>query len=170
MRFLLVLLLLAAGCPVFTADDRRPEGAPRPPAVRVVAPPAAPTAPAAPRPVPSPAPPPPDPTQVATPGARHILIRYKGAVDAGGDVARERDAARARAEEALGRIRSGEDFATVARDMSEAEDAARGGDLGPIVRGRTHPALVGAVNGLPVGGISDVVESPYGFHVIQRYR
>jgi hypothetical protein len=162
MRY--VLVMLALGCTVFTAEDERPEGGARRAQVRVVAPPAVEARPreeVAP-PVPAPAP--------APLAARHVLVRYRGAVEAPDTVTRGRAEARTLAERALERVKAGEDLASVARDMSEAEDGERGGDLGLVRRGRTHPALEGAITGLPVGGVSDVVESPYGFHVIERYR
>ena len=94
--------------------------------------------------------------------ASHILI----IVPQGADAA-TKAAARARAEEALKAARSGKDFAVLARQYSQDGSAQRGGDLGFVVRGQTAPAFENAAFALQVGQISDVVESPFGFHVIK---
>lgn len=58
------------------------------------------------------------------------------------------------------------DFASVARAKSTAPEAEKGGDLGYFARGEM-PAEFDVVFGLPVGGISGIVKSPYGFHIFK---
>ncbi|MEM9068207.1 MAG: peptidylprolyl isomerase [Myxococcota bacterium] len=99
---------------------------------------------------------------------RHILVRYAGARNAPDDVTRDADAARALAEELRESVVSGTDFAEVARERSEDSSAERGGDLGNVGRGLLMPTYEAAAFALEAEGISDVVESPFGFHVIQR--
>lgn len=100
---------------------------------------------------------------------RHILVRFQGARNAPAEVTRSRDEARARAEELRARvIAPGADFGAVARESSEDASAERGGDLGWLGRGRLAPAYETAVEQLAVSDVSPVVETEFGFHVIQR--
>ena len=93
----------------------------------------------------------------------HILVRF-----APNDDAAIKAAARNKADAALARVRGGEDFATVAKEASEdKQSAARGGSLGQVRRGRTVPAFEDVAFKLQPGQVSDVVESPFGFHVIK---
>jgi peptidyl-prolyl cis-trans isomerase D len=95
--------------------------------------------------------------------ARHVLI--KAAEDASED---EKAAARRRAEDVLRRARAGEDFATLASTLSEDTGSARrGGDLGYNPRGRMVGPFDEAQFALEVGGISELVETRFGFHVIK---
>src|SRR5438067_515672 len=95
--------------------------------------------------------------------ARHILV--KTAADAGPDA---KTAARKKAEELLAKVKAGADFAALAKERSEdAGSAANGGDLGLFTRGRMTPAFEEAAFALQGGGLSDVVETPFGFHVIK---
>src|SRR3989442_7939338 len=95
--------------------------------------------------------------------ARHILIKV--AADAGADA---KAAARKKAEELLAKVKAGADFAALAKESSEdAGSAADGGDLGLFPRGRMTPAFEEAAFALQGGGLSDVVETPFGFHVIK---
>jgi peptidyl-prolyl cis-trans isomerase C len=64
------------------------------------------------------------------------------------------------------RLRAGTDFAALAREKSTAPEAERGGDLGYFAMG-DMPAEFNVVFGLPKGGISGVVKSPYGFHIFK---
>jgi parvulin-like peptidyl-prolyl isomerase len=67
--------------------------------------------------------------------------------------------------EARRRILGGTAFADVARAVSLSPDATRGGDLGYFARGQMPPEFDDAVFTLTRGQVSDIVESPYGFHL-----
>jgi len=65
----------------------------------------------------------------------------------------------------LGLLRSGEPFAEVARKYSLSPDSEEGGDLGFFAKGEMPQEFDDTVFSLPVGRISDLVKSPYGFHI-----
>jgi parvulin-like peptidyl-prolyl isomerase len=78
-------------------------------------------------------------------------------------------AARARAESLVRELRTGADFAQVARERSQdVTTALRGGDLGIFERGRRDVLLRAAAFGARVGEIVGPVETPLGFHILQR--
>ena len=77
---------------------------------------------------------------------------------------------RERAEEALRRARSGEDFAALARALSEDPSATRGGDLGLVRVSELAEPLRTAAAALPSGGISGLLETPDGFVLLKRER
>ena len=64
-------------------------------------------------------------------------------------------------------MKAGEDFGKVAREVSIGPEAARGGDLGFFERGVMPEVIDRMVFSLPVGKVSDVVQSPYGFHIFK---
>lgn len=94
--------------------------------------------------------------------ARHVLVKSSASEDPG-----RREEARRRIEAVLAEARGGADFAELARRHSEDATAADGGDLGWFPRGRMVPAFEEAAFALEGGGISEVVETPFGFHVIR---
>ncbi len=100
--------------------------------------------------------------------ARHILICYDGcAVE--GPFNRTQDEALALIEDIEGRIQSGElDFTQAAVDYSDCPSSADGGMLGEFGRGAMVPAFEEAAFSLPVGGMSGVVETQFGYHLIYR--
>ncbi len=76
--------------------------------------------------------------------------------------------ARREAEEALARIQAGEPFAQVAGEVSEEPGAAeRGGLLQPGRQGSWVEEFWTAANSLEVGGVSPVIQTQYGFHVLK---
>ena len=78
-------------------------------------------------------------------------------------------AARQKAEDLLKRARSGEDFDKLAKENSDEPGAKEsGGDLGWFGRGRMVKPFEDAVFALKDNEISDIVESQFGFHIIQR--
>lgn len=100
--------------------------------------------------------------------ARHILIAWRGALGARG-VSRDREEALALAQELRARLLAGEDFARLARRWSNDMGTSRqGGSLGAFGRGEMQRAFEDAAFSLPVGALSEPVESPYGFHLIER--
>jgi peptidyl-prolyl cis-trans isomerase D len=74
---------------------------------------------------------------------------------------------RAKAEGVLRRAKAGADFATLARENSEDTSSERGGDLGWIVRGQTVPEFEQVAFRLPKGSVSDLVQTPYGIHILK---
>ena len=94
--------------------------------------------------------------------ARHILLGLSpNATD------EEKSEARDRAERLRREAEGGTDFAELARTHSEDPgSAANGGDLGLVVRGQTVPSFEAALFALEPGELSEVVETPFGVHVI----
>ncbi len=79
--------------------------------------------------------------------------------------------AKARLEEIREEALAGEDFAALAAAHSQDPgSAASGGDLGWFRRGNFVKEFEDAAFALPEGGISDVFETAFGFHVIQVER
>lgn len=73
----------------------------------------------------------------------------------------------AKAQKALDRAKAGDDFATLAREYSDAADRVNGGLLG-LRTGDRYPGLfTDAVKDLPVGGVTGPVRSGAGFHVLK---
>ena len=65
------------------------------------------------------------------------------------------------------RIVNGESFSTLAVLYSEGPSAPRGGDIGYMGKGELDPAYAKAAFSLKKGGISTIVESGFGYHIIQ---
>lgn len=94
--------------------------------------------------------------------ARHILIKVAADADA-----KAKAAARKKAERALARIKAGEDFAKVAKSMSEDSTADKGGELGWFRKGTMVPAFDAAVFSMQPGATSDIIQTRFGYHIIQ---
>jgi peptidyl-prolyl cis-trans isomerase C len=94
--------------------------------------------------------------------ARHILIRLPRQADQA-----TKDSARARADAAHRSVTSGEDFAAVARKVSEEPAASKGGDLGFFTRDSMVPTLTDVAFALDVGEVSDVIETQFGYHILK---
>ncbi len=64
-------------------------------------------------------------------------------------------------------VTGGQDFAEVARTWSDDTSAERGGDLGTFGRGDMVPEFEQVAFALPVGQVSDVFQTPFGFHIVK---
>ncbi len=65
------------------------------------------------------------------------------------------------------RLRAGANFAALAKEFShDTKSGARGGDLGFFARGVMLKPFEDAAFALPVGGVSDVVKTIYGYHLL----
>jgi peptidyl-prolyl cis-trans isomerase D len=91
--------------------------------------------------------------------ASHILLKTEGKDDA---------EVKARAEALLKQVKSGADFAALARKSSEDEASAKnGGDLDYFGRGRMIPEFEQVAFQMMPGQISDLVKTSYGYHIIK---
>ena len=90
---------------------------------------------------------------------RHILIKVN-------EVVAETEA-RHKLEGLYDRIKHGEDFAALAKLYSQDGSASKGGDLGWIYPGDTVPDFERAMNALKPGELSQPIQSPFGFHLIE---
>lgn len=85
-----------------------------------------------------------------------------------GATAVQKTALQARAQRALDRAKAGEDFGKLVREFSDAPGAAAsGGQMGLRPADRYPPLFVNAVQAVAEGGLSPVLESEAGFHVLK---
>jgi peptidyl-prolyl cis-trans isomerase NIMA-interacting 1 len=102
-------------------------------------------------------------------GARHILVMHAGSKSKPDTIHRTREEARARAQEALLKIRGGASFDQAVAEYSDEPGAAdRGGDLGVFDRTVMVKTFADAAFSLKIGEVSEIVETPFGFHIIKR--
>lgn len=91
--------------------------------------------------------------------ASHILLNTEG---------KDEQAVRARAEQLLAQIKAGGDFSALAKANSQdPASASKGGDLDFFGRGRMVPEFETVAFTLPVGQLSELVRTQYGFHIIK---
>lgn len=89
-------------------------------------------------------------------GASHILIK-RDTADAQGKI-----------RAVLAELKAGADFATLARQRSEDSSNKDGGNLGYFVAGQMVGPFDAAVQKMQKPGeLSEIVETPFGFHVIK---
>jgi len=94
--------------------------------------------------------------------ARHILLKLPP--DSPEETLTEKQQ---QLEKLLTQIRSGKSFEELAREHSEDGTAADGGDLGWFKPGEMVPAFETAAFALAPGEVSDIVQSPFGLHLIK---
>ena len=91
--------------------------------------------------------------------ARHILIEVAEGQD---------EQARATAESVEQRLKNGEDFGTIAAEVSaDAGTKAQGGDLGWVSRGMLVGAFEDRLFGMQAGDTSEPVRTEFGYHIIR---
>ncbi len=93
--------------------------------------------------------------------ASHILFKTEGKSP------EEAAKIKTKAMDVLQQVKSGADFAALAKKYSEDTSASNGGDLGLFGRGQMVPPFEQAAFTLGLGAISDLVTTQYGFHIIK---
>jgi peptidyl-prolyl cis-trans isomerase C len=104
--------------------------------------------------------------------ARHILFSTRPTQNPNSGQepapAPDPEAVRRRASEVWQRVKAGEDFAQLAKEFSDDPGSReKGGDLGYFGRDQMVKPFEEAAFKLEPGQISDLVESPFGFHIIK---
>ena len=112
----------------------------------------------------------PAPAEGETVGARHILLMYEGSERAPAKVTRTKEEAKTLIEEIKQKIDQGEKLEDLAMQYSDCPYSTKGGDLGRFGRNQMAPAFEEASFACEVGGVTDIVETPFGYHIIQRYQ
>lgn len=97
---------------------------------------------------------------LATPFPDHQVTNTKG------DDAKTEAEAKAKIERLMKEAAAGGSFEALARAWSEDVTASDGGRLEAFSRGRMSKAIEDAAFSLAVGKVSDVLRTPYGFHLL----
>jgi len=95
--------------------------------------------------------------------ASHILVQVLGEA-----TPEERKAAKEKAEALHRQLVEGKDFAELAKETGGFPSAGKGGDLGWFSEKRMVPAFSEVAFALPVGEVSNVVETKFGYHIIKK--
>ena len=81
----------------------------------------------------------------------HILVKTQGEANA-----------------VLERLKKGEKFAEIAKDLSLCPSKKRGGDLGTFGRGKMVKEFEKAAFALQKGQLSPVIKTKFGYHIVKR--
>lgn len=105
-------------------------------------------------------------------GLKHIMISYQGALMAPFTITRSKEEAKELAENLRKRLIDGEDFGKISRKYSNDKSTYKnGGDLGLICIDKFIPIELEEIAfNLEINEISQVVESPGGYHILLRYK
>ena len=98
--------------------------------------------------------------------ASHILLMYQGSDRS--SATRSKDEAKQQIQGLKTQLDQGAEFASLAKQHSDCPSGKNGGDLGPFGHGQMVKAFEDTAFALPVGGVSGVVETEFGYHILQR--
>jgi parvulin-like peptidyl-prolyl isomerase len=98
--------------------------------------------------------------------ASHILLMYQGS--ARSSASRSKADAETQIKALKTELDGGANFATLATQHSDCPSKSKGGDLGSFGPGQMVKAFEETAFALPVGGVSGIVETQFGYHIIQR--
>jgi len=98
--------------------------------------------------------------------ASHILLMYKGSSRS--TASRSKEEAAQQIQGLKAQIDGGANFAQLAQQHSDCPSKSKGGDLGSFGKGQMVPEFETTAFALPVGGTSGVIETQFGYHIIQR--
>jgi len=98
---------------------------------------------------------------------KQVFLNARQAAGAPGADPQNKAKAREAIENALKRIQAGERFEAVAKEVSQAPDREKGGDMGLMPTAALPPFLVEAAGAMRPGEVSGILESEWGYHVIK---
>lgn len=94
--------------------------------------------------------------------AQHIIVNVANWSDNASVTA-----AKKKIDSILKKVNSGKDFTKLAKEFSEGPSATNGGDLGTFQKGEMVKEFETVAFSLEDGKSSNVIKSPYGFHIIK---
>jgi peptidyl-prolyl cis-trans isomerase D len=95
---------------------------------------------------------------------RHVLAKFAGSTPTPSD----KVAAKEKIDRAMARLKAGEPFVHVAKEMSDDSSAASGGDVGEKTDGFVEPFRVAADKLKPGEMTPEPVETQFGYHIIMK--
>jgi len=98
--------------------------------------------------------------------ASHILLMYQGSMRS--SATRSKAEAQQQIQQIKQQLDGGADFAQLAQQNSDCPSGQKGGDLGSFGPGQMVKEFEQTAFGLGVGDTSDVIETPFGYHIIHR--
>jgi len=98
--------------------------------------------------------------------ASHILLMYAGSDRS--SATRTKDEAQTQIDAIKKQLDAGEDFADLAKRHSDCPSGKSGGDLGSFGPGQMVKPFDDAARAMPIGGVSGVVETRFGYHITKR--
>lgn len=98
--------------------------------------------------------------------ASHILLMYAGSERS--TASRSKEEAQTQIEDIKAQLASGGNFGELAGAHSDCPSGKSAGSLGAFGRGQMVGAFEDTAFGLDIGATSDIVETPFGFHLIHR--
>jgi peptidyl-prolyl cis-trans isomerase C len=98
--------------------------------------------------------------------ASHILLMYAGSERS--TASRSKEEAQSQIEDIKQKLAAGADFGELAGAHSDCPSGRNGGSLGAFGRGQMVGAFEDTAFGLDIGATSDIVETPFGYHLIHR--
>lgn len=101
--------------------------------------------------------------------ARHILLMHSESMRKPPSITRTKSEAKKKIKEIALKLKEpNADFAALAKEYSDCPSKNKGGDLGTFGKGRMAPPFEKAAFALKENEISDIVETTFGYHIIQR--
>lgn len=100
--------------------------------------------------------------------ARHILLMHTQSTRKPPEITRTKEEALKIIKGLESKIAAGEDFAALAKAHSDCPSKEKGGDLGTFGLGQMAPPFEAAAFALKENQVSDIVETDFGYHLIQR--
>ena len=98
--------------------------------------------------------------------ASHILLMYEGSMRS--TATRSQDEAETLINQIKSELDGGANFAELARTHSDCPSYSEGGDLGAFGKGMMVPEFEQVAFEVNVGDVSEVVDTPFGYHIIRR--